>query len=31
MLLKEENAKAIDKWIKSRDKGFYEIEYSWRK
>lgn len=31
MLLKEENAKVIDKWIKSRDKGFYEIEYSWRK
>jgi type III restriction enzyme len=31
MLLKDENAKVIDRWVKSRDKGFYEIEYSWRK
>jgi len=23
--------KKIDAWIKSRDKGFYSIEYSWRK
>ncbi|MFA6273652.1 MAG: DEAD/DEAH box helicase family protein [Candidatus Paceibacterota bacterium] len=30
-LVKEENAKSIDAWIKSRDTGFYTIEYSWRK
>ena len=30
-LIKEENAKAIDAWIKSLDVGFYSIEYSWRK
>lgn len=30
-LLKPENATAIDSWIKSTDKGFYEIEYAWRK
>ena len=30
-LLKEENSKAIDAWIKSPDVGFYSIEYSWRK
>lgn len=30
-LLRSENAKAIDAWIKSPDSGFYEIEYSWRK
>jgi len=30
-LVKEENAKAIDAWIKSLDMGFYSIEYSWRK
>ncbi len=30
-LVKEENAKSIDMWIKSRDTGFYTIEYSWRK
>lgn len=30
-LIKEENAKAIDTWIKSLDVGFYSIEYSWRK
>ena len=29
-LIKEENAKSIDAWIKSRDTGFYTIEYSWR-
>jgi type III restriction enzyme len=25
------NAKFVDAWIKSRDTGFYGIEYSWRK
>lgn len=30
-LCKKENAEKIDAWIKSRDKGFYKIEYSWRK
>jgi len=30
-LTKEENAKAVDTWIKSPDIGFYSIEYSWRK
>lgn len=25
------NAESIDTWIKSRDTGFYSIEYSWRK
>ena len=30
-LVKEENAKAIDAWIKSPDVGFYSIDYSWRK
>jgi len=25
------NAELIDSWIKSRDTGFYSIEYSWRK
>lgn len=30
-LVKEENAKALDGWIKSLDVGFYGIEYSWRK
>jgi len=30
-LTKDENAKVIDAWIKSRDVGFYSIEYSWRK
>jgi type III restriction enzyme len=30
-LIKEENAKAIDAWIKSLDVGFYKIDYSWRK
>lgn len=30
-LVKEENAKKIDAWIKSRDTGFYTINYSWRK
>ena len=30
-LIKEENAKAIDTWIKSLDVGFYKIDYSWRK
>ncbi len=30
-LVKEENAKHIDAWIKSPDVGFYKIDYSWRK
>jgi type III restriction enzyme len=30
-LVEDENAKVIDAWIKSRDVGFYSIEYSWRK
>lgn len=30
-LIKEENAKVIDAWIKSKDTGFYEIDYAWRK
>ncbi|MDA8340415.1 MAG: DNA repair protein RadC [Nitrospiraceae bacterium] len=30
-LCKKENAEKIDSWIKSRDQGFYSIEYSWRK
>ena len=30
-LIEDENAKVIDAWIKSRDVGFYSIEYSWRK
>ncbi|HPX84501.1 MAG TPA: DEAD/DEAH box helicase family protein [Bacilli bacterium] len=29
-LIKNENAKFISKWIKSRDRGFYQIEYSIR-
>jgi type III restriction enzyme len=31
MLVQEENAKAIDAWIKSANVGFYAIPYSWRK
>ncbi|HBE45282.1 MAG TPA: hypothetical protein DDW17_07515 [Deltaproteobacteria bacterium] len=30
-LTNENNAKAIDAWIKSLDVGFYRIDYSWRK
>lgn len=30
-LIEEENAKKIDSWIKSKDTGFYVIEYAWRK
>jgi len=30
-LIREENVNCIDSWIKSRDTGFYMIEYSWRK
>lgn len=30
-LIKQENAQAIDSWIKSTDQDFYQIEYSWRK
>ena len=30
-LCKKDNADKIDSWIKSRDQGFYSVEYSWRK
>ena len=30
-LLRQENATAIDTWIKSTDQSFYPIEYAWRK
>lgn len=30
-LCKKENTEKIDTWIKSRDRGFYKVEYSWRK
>jgi type III restriction enzyme len=30
-LIKNQNAKFIDAWVKSLDMGFYSIEYSWRK
>ena len=30
-LCKQEIAEKIESWIKSRDRGFYSIEYSWRK
>jgi len=30
-LLRQENATAIDAWIKSTDQSFYPIEYAWRK
>lgn len=30
-LCKKENAEKIESWIKSRNRGFYQIEYSWRK
>ncbi|MDP3014625.1 MAG: hypothetical protein Q8M92_10300, partial [Candidatus Subteraquimicrobiales bacterium] len=30
-LVKEENAKIMDTWVKSPDVGFYGVEYSWRK
>ena len=30
-LCKKVIAEKIESWIKSRDKGFYQIEYSWRK
>jgi type III restriction enzyme len=30
-LCKKEIAEKIENWIKSRDRGFYSIEYSWRK
>jgi len=30
-LKKKEIAEEIESWIKSRDRGFYSIEYSWRK
>jgi type III restriction enzyme len=30
-MLRQENATAIDAWIKSTDQKFYSIEYAWRK
>lgn len=30
-LIKAENSKVIDTWIKSTDQEFYSIEYAWRK
>lgn len=30
-LCKKEISEKIESWIKSRDRGFYQIEYSWRK
>lgn len=30
-LIKDENTKEVNAWIKSRDVGFYSVEYSWRK
>ena len=30
-LFKKLNAEKIDSWIKSRDMGFYSIEYTWKK
>jgi len=30
-LIAQENAKAIDSWLKSTDQDFYPIEYSWKK
>lgn len=30
-LCKKEIVEIIDSWIKSRDRGFYSIEYTWRK
>lgn len=30
-LCKKEIAEKIDAWLKSRDQGFYSIEYTWRK
>jgi len=30
-LIKSENSKVIDAWVKSTDQDFYPIEYAWRK
>lgn len=30
-LIKYENSKAVDSWLKSTDQDFYPIEYSWKK
>lgn len=30
-IIKKENAEKIECWIKSRDQGFYKIDYSWRR
>lgn len=31
LLCKQENAALVNSWIKSRDTGFYSIDYTWRK
>ena len=31
LLTNDSLCKKLDSWVKSRDKGFYSIEYSWRK
>lgn len=31
LLISEKLSKKIDAWIKSRDMGFYSVEYAWRK
>ena len=30
-LIKEKNVSIIDAWCKSKDKGFYELEFSWKR
>jgi len=30
-LIKDENSKVVDSWLKSTDQDFYPIEYSWKK
>jgi len=30
-LIKSENSKGLDSWIKSTDQDFYQIEYAWKK
>ena len=30
-LIKRENSKVVDSWLKSTDQDFYPIEYAWRK
>jgi len=31
ILVKSQLSEKLDRWIKSRDMGFYSVEYSWRK